>query len=215
MPVSFIYFDLGNVLLAFCHDRMCRQMAQVAGVEEMVIRQALFEGSESLANQWRFERGDLSAEAYYDFFCCQTGTQPDREPLELASSDIFEELKQSTQLVESLAAAGNRLGILSNIGPLHWQFVSDGRFPLIPSAFECTILSYEVRSIKPEPSIYRQAIARAGVPAAEIFFVDDRKNNVAGAHEAGIDAILFTGIEQLASELRTRGVSGAAIVPSA
>ena len=214
MPVSFLYFDLGNVLLAFCHDRMCRQMAQVAGVEESVIKWALFEGPESVAKQLRFERGDLTAGDYYNFFCSQTGTRPNRGPLEYASSNIFEVLEPSFRLVKSLAAAGNRLGILSNIGPLHWQFVSDGRFPLLPSAFECAVLSFEARSIKPEPSIYRQAIARAGVPAEEIFFVDDRRENVVGAREAGIDAVLFTGAEQLAADLSARGVPGAAVVPS-
>jgi len=41
MTCSFLYFDLGNVLLSFCHDRMCLQLAEVAGLDVEVVRQAI------------------------------------------------------------------------------------------------------------------------------------------------------------------------------
>jgi len=44
----------------------------------------------------------------------------------------------------------------------------------------------------------------AGVAAGEIFFTDDRAENVAGAIAAGFDAVLFTSVEALESELRSR-----------
>ena len=62
MPATpaFFYFDLGNVLLSFSHDRMCQQMAEVAGVSADLVRHALFETAGSTSSvQWRFERGDL------------------------------------------------------------------------------------------------------------------------------------------------------------
>jgi putative hydrolase of the HAD superfamily len=206
MACSFFYFDLGNVLLSFCHDRMCLQLAEVAGLDAAVVRQALLEVDGAHARQMQFERGDITAEDYYEFFCQQTGTRPDRTALEQAGSDIFEPMEPSMSLVGALAEAGHRLGILSNVGPVHWNHVSSGHFPMIPESFEVLVLSYEVRSVKPEPDIYRQAISRAGVPAGEIFFVDDRKENVAGALKAGIDAVLFTSTAQLVDDLRSRGV---------
>ena len=206
MVCSFLYFDLGNVLLSFCHDRMCRQLAEVAGLEPVAIRQALLEANGAFATQMQFERGDISAAAYYDFFCQQTGTRPDRTTLEQAGSDIFEPMEPSLSLIGTLAEAGHRLGLLSNVGPVHWDFVGNGRFPPIPECFEVLILSYRARSAKPEQDIYRQAIARAGVPAGEIFFADDRQENVDGALEAGIDAVLFTSTAQLVEDLRNRHV---------
>ncbi len=206
MTCSFLYFDLGNVLLSFCHERMCRQMAAVAGLDPAAVKHAMIEAEGSLDMQMRFERGAIDARCYYDFFCEQTGTRPDRTALEYAGSDIFEVIEPMARLVESLAAAGHRLGILSNVGSVHWQFVNDGRYPFLHSAFELTVLSYEVHSTKPDTAIYRHAIDRAGVPAEEIFFVDDRHENVAGATAAGIDAVQFTSSEQLAQELRLRGI---------
>ena len=67
------------------------------------------------------------------------------------------------------------------------------------------VLSYEVRSLKPEPAIYDEAIRRAGVAADRIFFVDDRVENVEGARRAGMDAVVFTGVDQLQRELARRG----------
>ena len=37
MP-KFLYFDLGRVLLHFSIERMCRQMADVAGIEPGAVR---------------------------------------------------------------------------------------------------------------------------------------------------------------------------------
>jgi FMN phosphatase YigB (HAD superfamily) len=206
MACSFLYFDIGNVLLSFCHDRMCVQLAEVAKLEAAEIRYALLEADGAFAIQMQFERGDITAEAYYEFFCLQTGTRPNRSALEQAGSDIFEPIESSINLVGALADAGYRMGLLSNIGSVHWNFVGSGRFQSIPAAFEELVLSYQVRSVKPEPGIYQQAVSRAGVPAEEIFFVDDREENVSAAKEAGVDAVLYTSPQQLIDHLHSRNV---------
>ena len=60
--------------------------------------------------------------------------------------------------------------------------------------------------MKPEPKIYAESARLAGVRPEEIFFTDDRADNVAGAREAGWDAVLFESAGQLSGELRRRGV---------
>jgi FMN phosphatase YigB (HAD superfamily) len=45
-----------------------------------------------------------------------------------------------------------------------------------------------------------------GLSAGEIFFVDDRPENVTGALEAGLDAVLYTSPACLAADLRRRGI---------
>ena len=208
MAIKFLYFDMGNVLLSFSHERMCRQMAEVAGVTPAVVWEALFEGPRAASVLWRFERGDLNALAVYEHFCEWCGVRPDREAMFAAGCDMFAEIAASVKLVECLHAAGRRLGILSNTNPIDWGFVRAGRFPFLNRCFEHAVLSYEARSMKPEPAIYDHAVTRAGVAANEVFFTDDREENVAGAIAAGIDAVLFTSAAELAQELRLRGVLG-------
>jgi putative hydrolase of the HAD superfamily len=216
MPPAALFFDLGNVLLGFSHERMCRQMAEVAGVSPDLVRHVLFAEEGPDCPQWRVEDGRLNCREYYELFCDRIGTRPERRALEHAACDIFWPLEESRELVQRLATAGHRLGILSNINPLHWQFVSDGRFPWLRppgaagSLFDFAVTSYEVGAMKPDARIYAAAVALAGAPAGSVFFVDDRAENVAGARAAGLDAVPFVGIAQLISDLSRRSVHGAA-----
>ncbi len=205
MPPKFFYFDLGNVLLSFCHDRMTRQVAAVFGVDQEQVRAATLAGPTQQSPQWRFEQGLIGEPEFYEHLCAALGSRPDRAALDLAASDIFAPIDQSWHIVRRLHAGGARLGILSNTNPTHWRFVTDGRYPILTECFEHAVLSYEAQSMKPDRVIYEQAIERAGVPAGAIFFVDDRGDNVAGALEAGLDAVVFRSAEGLERDLAERG----------
>ncbi len=77
---------------------------------------------------------------------------------------------------------------------------------MIPDYFRSHILSFELGAMKPDPPIYQAAVEAAGIPAGEVFFTDDRPENVAGAKQVGIDAVLFTSPQQLIADLTHRGV---------
>jgi HAD superfamily hydrolase (TIGR01549 family) len=208
MPPRFLYFDMGNVLLTFSHERMCQQMAAVAGVEPAAVHRALFHAAEGPSLQWRFEAGEFDADAAYEHFCRELGVTPERVALQTAASDMFGELPESAALVRRLHAAGSRLGVLSNTNPLDYEFVRR-QFPWISECFELAVVSYEARAMKPDAAIFRHAADRAGAGPGEVFFTDDRDENVEGALAAGLDAVLFESAEQIAAELRRRGVKGA------
>lgn len=208
MPPEFLYFDLGKVLLSFDHTRMLRQMAEVAGVSVETMQAVLMPTGEPTPGdaQWRLEEGLLSEDAYYEDLCERLGSRPDRAALDLAASDIFAPIEPSMRLLERLKAAGHRLGLLSNTNPIHWRFFLDGRFPLLNKVFEVYVGSFEVGAMKPDPKIYAAAVERAGVPAEQVFFTDDKPENVAGAIDFGIDAVLFTETATLEHDLTARGV---------
>ena len=201
--IKFVYFDLGNVLLAFSHQAACEQMATVAGVSADLVREVVFEGG----LEDRYERGEISSDAFYEAFCTATETRPDQAALLLASSDIFTLKYEMLPLVNGLHSAGTPLGILSNTCEAHWQFVIDGRFRILNTCFREHILSYEVRAMKPDPQIYTAAIAAAGVAPDEIFFMDDRLENVQAAQAAGIDAVQFTDSLALNREILQRDLA--------
>ncbi|MCA9238049.1 MAG: HAD family phosphatase [Planctomycetales bacterium] len=206
MSLQFLYFDLGGVLLSFSHDAMCRQMAEVAGVSVATVQDALFDAVAGPSLQWRLERGDVSVDDAYDHFCERTGTTPDRAALYHAASNIFAPLDATIKLATRLRAAGHRMGILSNTNPFDWRFVTDGRFSFINDNFQCHALSFEAHAMKPDPEIFQYAAQQAGLSPGEIFFTDDREENVAGALAAGFDAVVFQSADQLADALRERGV---------
>jgi putative hydrolase of the HAD superfamily len=202
-PPAFLYFDLGNVVLTFDYEVACRQMGEVAGLPAHVIREVVYDTG--LENA--YERGDLTSEQFYEIFCQRSDTRPDMHKLLRASSDMFELNEAVVAILPQLRAAGQRLGLLSNTCEAHWDFCLNKRFPILRECFEVTALSFQLRSLKPEPEIYRQAADMAGVSPSQVFFVDDRSENVAGARRAGFDAVQFTTREALVGELAARGVT--------
>lgn len=177
-------------------------MAAVAGISEAQAWQVLFETDLELA----YEAGRMSTQEFYEAFCAATGTRPDREALLAAAGDIFELNPAIVPLVAHLHAARYPLGILSNTNEVHWQFVARGRYAVVQDFFSVHALSFELQAMKPASRIYTAAARLAGVEPEEIFFMDDREDNVAAACEAGFDAIVFHNARQLASALRERGI---------
>jgi len=213
MPPKVLYFDIGHVLLSFSHQVMCDQMAAVAGLTSEAVRDLIFGDEDARAAEWRYECGLMTTDEFFDFFCRATNTRPDRRALAEAVSDIFAPIDETWQLVRRLANEGRRLAMLSNTNPVQYESISDGRFPVLAnvgqpgSVFSWAVLSFEVKAMKPDAKIYEAAIQRAGVPAEEVFFVDDRPENVAGARVVGIDAVQFYSIEQLTDDLSKRGIT--------
>ena len=58
------------------------------------------------------------------------------------------------------------------------------------------IYSYEVGLAKPDPRIYRLLCDRLAVSPGEVIFLDDRPENVKGARELGIHALLHENAAQ-------------------
>ena len=193
MKTRFVYFDLGNVLACFCHERLLRQVAKAAGRSVGEITLACFE-AEGL--QQRYERGDIGTEEYYELLCGRLGQRPEKETLFQAINDIFWLNERIVPHLSALAAMDFPRGILSNTGPEHWNFCTRS-FPSILEKIPANhVLSYQVRELKPFRGIFEAAIriAKNAVPdiaPGEILFFDDLQKNVQGAMDCGLDAVLY------------------------
>lgn len=202
MPIRFLYFDMGNVLLSFSHQRAAAQMATVAGITVERTWEIVFDAG----LQWEYERGTINCGQFYHLFCLEAGCRPDREALDQAGSAIFEPLPRMLPILAALRRAGHRLGVLSNTSPSHWRHLT-GRFPFLTDFFSLYALSYEAGDMKPNAAIYEAAEKMAGAAGPEIFFTDDREENVAAARSRGWDAELFTSPLELVSALSARGIA--------
>lgn len=201
-PPKFIYLDLGNVLLFFDHHQAARQMAEAAGVDAQRVWEVVFASG---LND-RYDAGQVTTEDFYETFCRETGARPDFDRLSLAASDIFRVNAPMKAVLAQLAAAGHRLGLLSNTCPIHWDYFADGRYAMIPDVFEAVALSFRLKLTKPDRAIFDRAAQLAGVEPQEIFYTDDMAGHVAGARAAGWDAVQYSGTPALVEQLRRRGV---------
>jgi glucose-1-phosphatase len=205
---TFIYFDMGNVLLNFHAAAPCRQIAKVLNLETRQLMD-FFERGQYLE---ALETGQLSPQ---DVLTAWSQGDPSRNPLNLpslesiehAGCDIFSIHAPMVSLISQLNLAGIPLGILSNTNLPHWNYVTDGRFGILPSLFQVHALSFQIGVMKPDVAIYAAAAELAGTSPNQIFFTDDREENVAAAASQGWQVHHFDGhVPHLAAELKRRGL---------
>lgn len=111
----------------------------------------------------------------------------------------------SWEIAESLAASGVPLFAITNWAAETWPHALE-TYPRLDGIFRDIVVSGQVGQLKPQPEIYRQLLDRNGLMAGECLFIDDSPANVAGARAIGMDAVHFVGADDLARELRARGL---------
>ncbi len=146
-----------------------------------------------------FERGMISEDVFWERACSELGVpKPNIESLwGDAFRSVYSEKRGVFSLACSLKENGYRVGFLSNteVPPMNYFYEKGYRF------FDATIFSCVVGVKKPEWGIYEITLNRLGVHPKEAIFIDDKEENIRGAEEVGINAILFKSLEQLKKEL--------------
>lgn len=111
------------------------------------------------------------------------------------------------ELVEALAARAIPQFALTNFGAELWaQFRPIA--PVFDHMREIVVSGCE-KCVKPDPAIYavmEERAARHGLAPGELFFIDDREENIAAATARGWRGHVFAGAEPLAKELTTLGL---------
>lgn len=111
-------------------------------------------------------------------------------------------------LVEELDAAAVPLFAITNFsGEFFAPFRA--REAAVFDRFRDIVVSGDERLVKPDPAIFRLALNRFGLTAAEALFVDDNAANVAAARALGIRSHHFAGAAALRGELVDLGLLSA------
>ena len=196
-----VILDFGEVL---CHLPTPEAVAQLAGMFEMD-SQSFF--PIYLESRGPYDRGDLLPAEYWKKFAAQLGVKLDANAVERARQidlELWSRINEPmVRWLKEIHAAGFKTAILSNMPS---DMVSHVRknFAWV-SHFDHHIFSAEVRSIKPEPAIYRHCLDALAVQPSETLFIDDRDANLEQARAAGIRGIRFESVEQLRRDLQALG----------
>jgi 2-haloacid dehalogenase len=108
-------------------------------------------------------------------------------------------------LVDELEAAGVPLFGITNFSHEFWPPFR-ARESAMFDRFRDIVVSGAEKMVKPDPAIYRLALARFGLEAGRTVFIDDNAANVAGAQSVGLIALHFEGEPKLRRELRALGL---------
>lgn len=200
MAIKTCLFDLGNVLVFFSHQKMCRQIGDLVGRTQQEVQSALLDSSLQLD----FESGKLTAAETHQRLDKLFGSNTQLADFEHAASAIFELNEPMVPLLDELKAAGVRLVLLSNTCSSHFKYVQK-TFDLL-SRFDDFTLSYQAGATKPSPIIYNDALSRANCEPGECFYTDDIGDYIYAAKEFGIDAEQFYNADKIRQQLAARGV---------
>lgn len=179
-------FDLYGVLLKTQTDEALRALEQVLGC-----------GEELWPVYWEyrgdFDAGRVSEEDYWELVCTRLGL----EPFDVAKAievDYDGWLEADEEMVERVKGIKPK-GLLSNIPKGLAEKVLAKHTWL--QDFDAISMSYEIGVEKPQARAYEIALERLNAKPEETYFFDDNAANVQAAKELGINAVLFTGIEDL------------------
>jgi putative hydrolase of the HAD superfamily len=112
--------------------------------------------------------------------------------------DMFADLGPDEDMVSAVRAArdaGLKTGLISN----SWGLSIYDRAPV--DLFDVSVISGEVGLHKPQPEIYELACERLSVKPANAVFVDDLRENCAGAEAVGMTAVLHRETPQTLGRL--------------
>jgi FMN phosphatase YigB (HAD superfamily) len=151
----------------------------------------------------QYETGLLTTDEFYREAVRQTGLNVSRESFGGAYNRIFTPIPSTIELIRRLKPL-YKLGLLSNTSEWHFEY---GIKPVeIFPLFDTVTLSYEVKALKPDERIYRDALFKLGMDAPECVYIDDLEENAAAAGRLGMHAIHYQNPRQLLGALENLGV---------
>jgi len=193
--VSAVIFDLGRVLIRVNFSRgLFRYYKRNSTATDDEVLEELFKDQLFID----FNKGEIDSQNV-----CQEITKKYKLPLSYEQfvyewCNIFDPMEGMEEVINKVNQK-YKLGLLSDIDPLHWAFC-ETHFPQL-KMFNNPTLSFKVGVIKPDPKCYQQAAINIDTDMEKCLFIDDRDINVQGAIHSGMQAIQFTGVEKLKEDL--------------
>ena len=179
---------------------MISQLAQCTGLSEDKVKQLFFD--HKLRDL--VESGKISSSELYQRVKSESLRSFSFLELNIAFSDIFTPNESLFPIIRALKEKGIRLILLSNTSESHFNRVYS-RYPIL-RLFDELILSYQVGVAKPDPLIFKKALAKAECTPAQCFYTDDIPEYVSAARKTGLDAEVFTTPAALTGHLASRGL---------
>lgn len=195
----FVYFDLGKVMVEFEHEKAVEQLATLVSCSVDLVREVAF--TSGLQNE--YETGLIDSDTYCKRVNSLLNANLPREQVLEAISDIFTVNQPILDALQWLRDCRIPMGILSNTCSAHWDWIVAQNWPIPGDWFELQVLSYEVRSMKPDARIYEVCEGRSGRGPSDLFFTDDRIENIEAAQNRGWGTYHYGNAQDLIYKLQS------------
>jgi epoxide hydrolase-like predicted phosphatase len=192
--VKGLLVDFGGVLTTNVFESF-RAFCEREGLDPDAFVQLFRSSPDARAELRRVETGEIDEPEFSRLLANRLG---------VAESDglvdrLFAGMEPDEAMIEAVKKArsgGVRTGLISNS-------LGEGRYDrsTFPELFDGVVISGEVGMHKPEPEIFELGAKRVGLAPGDCVFVDDLRENCAGAEAVGMTAVLHRGAETTIPEL--------------
>ena len=187
--------DFGGVLTTNVFQSF-RAFCEAEGLPPDTIKEKFRSDPEALGLLRQLEKGELTAAEFSPKFAAVIGVEDSDNLVERLFSGVGPD-DAMLDAVRSARAAGVKTGLISN----SWGEGLAYDEGLLEELFDAVVISGDVGMHKPEPEIFHLGAEKIGVAPEECVFVDDLKENIAGAEAVGMAGVLHRGPDRTLPEL--------------
>lgn len=192
-------FDVGGVLVRTEDPIPRQQLAENLGLRLHELYSLVFN-----SDTWNLvQLGRITNDEHWQAVGCRLGLawpdQVDAFRTAFFAGDRLD--RELLALILKLRRPQYKIALLSNAPSSLRHWIAE-EWDIPAETFDEIVVSAETGIMKPDPEIYRIALARLDVAPDEAIFVDDFEENLKAARAMGITAIHFTSTQALMTELK-------------
>lgn len=184
--VNTVVFDIGNVLAPFNWQEVFADIFD-AETAEIVGRATVLD-----LELWNeLDRGHMTDEELFSRF--YDNAPGYKSHIDFGIWEIYRRMRPypyAAEWVKSLKEKGLKVYLLSNFGKTPFEMAKEhyGFMEHVDGG----IISYEIKDLKPNPSIFMSLCSKYGFSPENAVFIDDNAANVEAAGKLGFKTVLFT-----------------------
>ncbi|MBQ4639230.1 MAG: HAD family phosphatase [Clostridia bacterium] len=185
-----IIFDIGNVLLSFDVEKVCRLLPEDIRSD---VQHAMFHEKDGSCLWAQLDLGARPNEDIVRDIAEASGHPGCEKHIHSLLEDFPKtmEMLPLSHLIPELKKMGKRIFALTNYPePSLTRTVE--RFPFF-ALMDGMVVSSREKTVKPEEKIYRLLMNRYDIRPEEALFIDDRPENIQAAEKLGITGWHYTG----------------------
>lgn len=181
--IKVVLFDLGRVLMHIDFDAFPNRLGLLTEEQRAPFQQPI-------GKLWRvYETGAMTTDEFLDnLFSIFNRTFTKEHILEAWNGIIVRDNEEIVPLVQKIQKKF-QTAILSNTSPSHWEKVL--QISDVVKSIPHHFTSFTIGAMKPDRVVYEHVVSSLNVLPNEIIFIDDLKENVDGAIQAGMQGLVF------------------------
>lgn len=182
-----IIFDMGNVLILF-RPKIFINRLNVNKEDAKLLNKVIFDSREWAS----LDDGTANENEVIEIFKNKLPARLHDQMITLVTEwDIpLIEIEGMSQLIKELKVKGYKIYLLSNASTRqheYWHRISASKY------FDGTLISADVKIVKPNPKIFEHLCEKFSLLPAECFFIDDLEQHIIAAESVGMRGYVFDG----------------------